>query len=182
MGAGQWRKKGDEYLVVRLATVERNENLSIADRIKSDWSAVGVKAEVESYPADAILKNVVKPRSFDALLYGQVTGSDPDPYAFWHSSQAETGQNVTGFTSKDADKAMEEARVINDEEKRKELYGRFQDIISAESPAIFLYSPTYNYVLPKKINGFAVDKILMPYDRFGNVWEWSVKLKKKIAW
>ena len=77
-----------------------------------------------------INNEVIKTRQFDALFYGQVMGADPDPYAFWHSSQTgESGFNIANFASKEADKLLEDARVISDKGKRQEIYFKFQDCL-----------------------------------------------------
>ena len=62
---------------------------------------------------------------------------------------------------------------------RIEKYKKFQEIITQEIPAIFIYSPTYTYVQSKKIKGFDIKNILIPQDRFSNIDEWYIKTGKK---
>jgi peptide/nickel transport system substrate-binding protein len=183
MSAGNWRMKGDEYLVIKLTTGDTVENQKIVEAIKKYWETIGVKTELEILPAGEMQSGIIKERNFEALFYGQVVGADPDPYAFWHSSQTgEDGFNIANFANKEADQLLEDARITSDINERIAKYKEFQNIVTKEIPVIFMYSPTYTYVQDKKIKGFDVASILSPRDRFTNVGEWYIKTKKKLIW
>ena len=183
IGAGKWRAKDDEFLVLKLTTVDNEENTQIAQAISGFWQEINIRIEVELISANQIQAEIIKPRNFSALFYSLVVGADPDPYPFWHSSQiGENGLNITDYANKDVDALLEDARLTSDIEARKEKYKKFQEIIAEEAPAIFLYSPTYTYVQSKKVKGFDVRNILIPRDRFANIAEWYVKTGKKLVW
>jgi peptide/nickel transport system substrate-binding protein len=183
MGEGEWRKKHDKYLIIRLATVDRNENAQIVEAIKRYWEQIGIKTEVKVFPVSVIQSEVIRERNFDSLFYGQVVGSDPDPYAFWHSSQTgDEGFNIANFVNKEVDELLEDARLVADQNERKEKYFRFQEIIAEEVPAIFMYSPLYTYMQSGNVKGFAVRDILLPRDRFANVEEWYLRTGQKLIW
>jgi peptide/nickel transport system substrate-binding protein len=148
--------------------------------IQECWQSLGIKVELEIIPKNEIQKETIKPRAYQILLYGVISGFDPDPYSFWHSSQREVpGLNLAGFANRDADHLLEQARQTNDKEKRKELYITFQDIIAEELPVIFLYSPTHSYLVDKKIKGIDIKQISIPSDRFANIEEWYIKTKRR---
>lgn len=183
LGVGKWRKKGDKYFTIRLVTVDRAEYIRVADRVKSYWESLGVKTEVEIVPVAISQSEVIKSRNFDVLLYGQVLGADPDPYLFWHSTQTnDGGYNVANFQNKEVDQLLEDARQALKQEDRQAKYKKFQEIITEEVPAIFLYSPIYTYPQAKKIKNFNIKDILVPSDRFDNINEWYLKTGKKIIW
>jgi peptide/nickel transport system substrate-binding protein len=183
VGAGKWRQKNNEFLVIRLSTVDRNENRLVLDEVKKYWEAIGVKVEEEVLPAAQMQTEVLKSRNFDALFYGQVLGGDPDPYAFWHSSQiGAAGFNIANFANKEADQLIEDARLTSDIAKRQEFYKKFQEIVAEEEPAIFMYSPVYLYAQNTKLKGFAVKDIVLPSDRLANVQDWYLKTGKKLVW
>jgi len=182
LGAGDWRMKDGKYLIFSLSTVENNDNIAVAELLKSDWEKIGIKIITNIVPVNQI-QSEIKRRNFEALLYGQIVGYDPDSYAFWHSSQTgENGLNITDFSNKEVDKLLEEARQTSNLEQRIEKYKKFQEIIVEELPAIFMYSPVYIYVQSKKIRGFAVENIAVPHDRFNNIADWYVKTGKRITW
>lgn len=183
VGQGKWRQKNGEFLIIRLSTVDRNENRIVAEAIKKYWEDIGVKTELEVLPASQMQTEVIKNRNFDALFYGQVLGGDPDPYAFWHSSQTGTdGFNIANFSNKEVDQLLEDARLTSDVAKRQEYYKKFQEIIAEDEPAIFMYSPVYIYVQNTKLKGFAVKDILLPSDRLANIQEWYLQTGKKLVW
>ena len=48
----------------------------------------------------------------------------------------------------------------------------FEKEIDNDLPAIFLYSPKFIYVVPKRIQGVAFKRLTVPSERFSNVYEW----------
>ncbi|MFH1427667.1 MAG: peptide ABC transporter substrate-binding protein [Patescibacteria group bacterium] len=183
LGPGSWRKKGNDYFIIYLTTVETEENIKVAEVIKKYWEEVGVKTIVNIMPINQIQTEVIRSRNFQALLYSQVVGNDPDTYVFWHSSQiGEGGLNIANYTNKEVDQLLEDARLTSNIEVRTEKYKKFQEIIAEDLPVIFLYSPTYTYVQSKKIKGFGVNNILVPRDRFANITDWYIKTGKKLIW
>ena len=88
--------------------------------------------------------------------------------------------NISNFINKDVDQLLEDARLTSNIAKRQEKYKKFQEIISEEVPAIFIYSPVYTYMQDKKIKGFNIKNIFYPSDRFANINEWYLKTGKKL--
>jgi len=188
VGEGNWRRKDNKFLTIKLTAVETEESVKETEMIKKFWEEIGVKTEINLIGAadkefNKSETEIIRSRNYEALLYNQIVGADPDLYVLWHSSQAvENGLNLSNFENKEADQLLEEARIISDQETRKNKYFRFQEIIAEEEPAIFLYSPTYAYVQNKKIKGFATSGIIMPSDRFSSVSGWYIETKKKLVW
>lgn len=183
LGVGEWRIKGNDYLIINLTAVDTPEYAKTVEEISKFWQAINVKTIINLAQSNKIQSEVIKPRSFSALFFSELTGADPDPYAFWHSSQiSQTGLNISDYSNKEVDKLLEDARLTSDINARRDKYAKFQEIISEEVPAIFLYSSNYTYVQSRQIKGFAVKNILMPCDRFSNINEWYIKTGKKIVW
>lgn len=173
------RQKAGQTLMLTITAVSQEENKKTAEIIKDLWQKIGVQVNLQIVAPEDIQKEIIKPRNFQVLLYSIVTGFDPDPYPFWHSSQIETpGLNIAGFSYSEADQVLEEARMIADEKVRHEKYQHFQNILIEQIPAIFLYNPTYTYPQDKKIKGFDLKRINLPSDRFANVEEWYVKVRR----
>jgi len=195
LGIGQWRKKSssakasadkedkEEYMVINLTTVDSENNKKVVEKIKEDWEKIGAKTIINIVPSAQIQSEVIRPRNFQALFYGQVVGSDPDSYAFWHSSQVgAAGLNIADYVNKKADKLLEDARLTNDQPAREAKYKEFQDILAQDLPAIFMYSPTYTYLQGKKIKGFGTQNIILPHDRFADITGWYIQTGKRIIW
>jgi len=173
-----YRKKSDTILEINLTTVNQSENIKAAKLVQQAWEKIGAKVSLQIVEGSKISRDTIKPRNYQALLFGIIVGSDPDPYAFWHSSQIQDpGLNLTSFANRDTDAWLQEARKTNDWEKKTAAYQKFQDTLASETPAIFLYKPTYTYVADQKIKGIGLDRIIVPADRLNDSTEWYVKVK-----
>jgi peptide/nickel transport system substrate-binding protein len=73
----------------------------------------------------------VRPRQFDVIVLQVRLGADPDPFPFWHSTQAkDPGLNISGWNSREADAIIATARATTDQSARGELYARLNTTIS----------------------------------------------------
>ena len=174
------REKDGAELAFAISTINSPEYLATVDVIKQAWEGIGVRLEVKEYSTKDIQKRVINPRAYEALLFGEIVGTDPDPYPFWHSSQSrDPGLNLAVFFNKDIDQLLEEARKTNDEEQRRLKYLHFQNILADELPAIFLYNPVYTYGIDKKVRGLGGHYISVPSDRFSGIEDWYIKTNRK---
>lgn len=166
-------------LEITLATSDFSDLAKTADMIRKQWLNIGVNVNIENYGIEELKQNIIKTRKYDALLFGEVLSHNPDPFAFWHSSQKkDPGLNLSLYSNKDADKLLEEARQTLDPEERSKKLKEFQKILTAEVPAIFLYSPTYLYPISKEVKGTDVKDITIPSKRFLNIENWYIKTQR----
>ena len=180
---GLWRTKGGKILEIAITTVEQEETLQLAEYIKKSWENLNIKVNLITVPAQLAQTQIIKPRDYQILLYGVVLGSDPDQYPFWHSSQiSANGLNLSNYNNKQIDELLEDGRITNNVDIRKEKYKKFQEIIIDDLPAIFLFSQKYPYLQTNKIKGFDTINITVPSDRFNNITNWYIKTKKKFVW
>lgn len=174
-----YRQKGEIELKIVLTAFNKGNDMQAAQVISKMWQALGVKVELNLLEPNTIINEIIKNRSFEVILFGEILGIDPDPYLFWHSSQAGTnGNNLANFINKDADKLLEEGRQSNDPNIRHEKYVQFQNILADNLPAIFLYTPKYIYPLTNKIFGIDTQNIAVSSDRFANIINWYLKTKR----
>ena len=95
----------------------------------------------------------IKDRDFQALLFGAITESPSDLYAFWHSSQRTyPGLNISNYVSKDLDTNLEILRSSSDEEELSKAYSAVRTEFKEEIPGIFLFAPSLIYVAYDKIS------------------------------
>ena len=86
-----------------------------------------------------------KQKNFDAITLGWSGGGGvafpPDAYTVWHSSQIEGGGfNFIGFRNVEVDGILERYREEFDQDKRAEMYQRFQQILNEDQPYTFLWN------------------------------------------
>lgn len=150
-----------------------------ANLIKEQWEKIGAKINLEIIDSAVLQQDYLRPRQYEALLFGEILGADPDPFAFWHSShRKDPGLNLALYQNKEVDKLLEEARQTLDQEKRAEKYAQFQKLLADDIPAIFLFSPTYLYPVNKKVKGISIEKLAIPSFRFSQVENWYIKTRR----
>ncbi|MDP2587533.1 MAG: hypothetical protein Q8P33_02035, partial [bacterium] len=122
----------------------------------------------------------IRERTYQTLLFGEVTGADPDLYPFWHSTQiADPGLNLTSFSDEDLDKLLEEARQTTDPAARAAKQTEISKLLAEEVHAIFLYSPQYLMAVRDKLKGIDLQTITTPADRLNDVSSWYIKTKRE---
>lgn len=179
--AGTWYKKGDQWLTVTITTADQPDTRGPAEELARQWQELNIAATVQSVDAAAIQGEIIRPRAYQALLYGYLTGADPDQHPFWHSSQiGAQGFNLANFANVTADKAIEAARTATTPQARVTAYHDLQQVIAEAVPAIFLYSNAYPYIQSNVVRGFDTQAIIEPRDRWSNVTGWYVQTKKRL--
>jgi peptide/nickel transport system substrate-binding protein len=178
-----YRKKGNTILELNITTVDQSEYRAVAEKIQEDWRRIGARVDLFSVETNKMNSEVIIPRLYNVLLYGEVVGPDPDPYPYWHSSQnTNGGLNLSLYSNKKVDVLLEDARLTHDTEKRSEYYREFQQILIEDVPAAFLYSPEYQYAVDSQVKNIAEKKMFLPQDRFSDIEEWYMKTKKVFHW
>jgi len=175
---GVWEKEIDEETVsLRVAVSTANTPLfdQTATHIQKTWEDLGVIVSVEQYEQTDLVQAIIRPRSFEALLFGNDIGRSVDLYPFWHSSQKDDpGLNIAQFTSIDADALLESAREAEDEASRVEAITDFANLAATERPALFLFTPTFSYVMDKDVTVSNLGKLSTPSERFANIAQWHM--------
>ena len=159
-----------------ISTSNAPELTRSATLIKEDLGKIGIKVEIKTFEIGNLNQSVIRPRKYDALLFGQIINNESDLFAFWHSSQRkDPGLNVALYTNAKVDKILEDAFITTDENLRIKKYAEFENEIEKDIPAIFLYSPDFIYLISKNVKGFALDQIITPPDRFLNSYLWYIE-------
>lgn len=173
-------EKGKVKLSFSLSFKNDKTNTKIAEVLASDWSAIGAEVILQPYETSELLTTVIRPRSYDALIFGQNLGSDPDPYVYWHSSQTrDPGLALSIMYDKDIDNNLELARLSSNLTKAIGYYHNFQKSFAELVPAILLYQPNYHYLVEDKVKGVTSEINLSDLsDRFINLADWYIKSQK----
>ncbi|MBI5728735.1 MAG: peptide ABC transporter substrate-binding protein [Candidatus Magasanikbacteria bacterium] len=173
------RNKDGRLLELAVTTVDAPEYTKVAELIVAMWRDLGIRATVVAIDSRQIVRDILKNRSYQVLLYGEIIGYiNPDPFPFWHSSQAEyPGLNVAVFTNRNADKTLESVRSEQNETKRIDAYVKFQEILAKEIPAVFLFSPRHTFMVTSNVQGIEDARLETPSDRFNDLSHWYIKTK-----
>ena len=162
-------------LSLSLSTSNIPELVQAAKKVEEDWKAFGAQVDVRVFEPSDLNQSVIRPRKYDALLFGLVTGKNSDLYPYWHSSQRnDPGLNVSLYTNQRADKALERMRQATSSAAVAAEYAKLKAEIMADTPAIFLWSPDFIYAVPPKLHGVRLGAITTSSDRFLGVERWYV--------
>ena len=172
-------KKGTMRLKFSISTSNVPELKDVAEKLKSQWEAIGAQIEIKVFETSDLNQNVIRPRKYDSLLFGEIIGRGSDLFAFWHSSQRnDPGLNIASYANITVDKLLENIRSTRKEEDLEEKYEKLQEEIKNDIPAIFIYTPDFIYVIPKKIKGVELGSLSTPSDRFLNIYNWFIETDK----
>lgn len=172
-------KKAVSRLSFSISTSNAPELKAVAEIIKSEWQKIGAEVDLKVFDISDLNQNIIRPRKYDALLFGEIIGRDMDLFAFWHSSQRnDPGLNIALYTNIKTDKILEDARKMLVEENRTDAYLKFEEEIKKDIPAVFVYSPDFIYILPSKIMGFSLGPITVPSERFLEVHNWYIETER----
>lgn len=170
-----WKNAASKQTLDRITLRTSNvpELKNVASAIKADWERLGIAVDIELYEPGDLSQNVIRPRKYEALLYGMVIGRDQDLYAFWHSQERnDPGLNIALYANKTVDALLENVRVSADPSLRAADLQKIEDLIAADYPAAFIYAPDFTYAVPEDLRGVKLPQIITPADRFVTVASW----------
>lgn len=174
-----WVNDDDERITLTIRTSSIPEFQAIARIAKENFEAVGIPTAIEFFESSDLQQNVIRPREYQALLFGMVIGRIPDLYAFWHSSQRnDPGLNVALYTNITADDVLADARTESEKRVRDELFETFADEVESDIPAVFTHAPELTYLVPENLRGVTLPAITDASDRFVEVHTWYRETEK----
>ncbi|MDX8384214.1 MAG: peptide-binding protein [Ghiorsea sp.] len=151
---GKLKKHGKPLSFTILTNNGNKQRADTATIIQQRLKSIGITIHVRLVEWSAFIENFINKRDFDAVILGWSLSPEPDQYSIWHSSQTGARQfNFLSYKNATVDTALEQARRIFDEDKRKALYDTMQAEIQHDAPLVFLYA---GYALPainKRIQG-----------------------------
>lgn len=163
-------------LTFSISTSNSEDLVKAANIIKEELGLIGMQVEIKTFELGDLNQSVIRPRKYDALLFGEIINRQSDLFAFWHSSQRkDPGLNVAMYTNVKVDKLLEDALVTLDREKREEKYSQFEEEVKKEKPAVFLYSPSLIYITKKGLEGLSSNNIISAKDRFLDSYLWHTE-------
>jgi ABC-type transport system substrate-binding protein len=145
----------------------------VAEMIQADWAKIGVTTELAVYEYADLNQSVIRDRNYQALLFGTISSSPTDLYAFWHSSQRNyPGLNISNYVSNSLDTDLTTLRNEIDPVARAEAYASVKEEFYEETPGIFLFAPSLIYITRDKITTPLPVTSLDTSSRFARSTEW----------
>jgi len=119
------------------------ENLRLGQVIQSQAKEAGFEVEVAPTEFTSAL-DASDAGKFDTFQVGWSGRVDPDgnTYNFWHTGSS---LNRSGYSNPKVDELLEQARLVEDQAERQELYTQATEAVLEDRPLIYLYHPV-NYL------------------------------------
>ena len=141
--------------------------------LEQQLNVIGIQLEIIQLPL-AELEQTIIHRDYDLLLYGQSLGYNLDVYSFWHSSQTgENGLNLSNYANPQADSLIERIRADFNPKGKQQKLQELAEIFTEDIPAIFLYTPSYYYMVDKEFKRVKIPYLATPTDRLNKLHLWK---------
>ena len=169
----------DTPLTLTITTLNQYPLNDVASFVASSWEELGITTKINLLTPGELERDVLKPRNFEILLFGEILNRIPDPLPFWHSSQVkDPGLNLSGYDNAAADTLLEQIRRTLDKEERSDFLFELQELLGRDIPLIPLYDLPYQYVAQKEIKGIQGQLLSEPSQRFSGILDWYIKTKR----
>jgi len=173
------RTKQNQALQFTISTNDSLVNSKAAQELADQWKALNITVNLNVLPSKQLSDTLIKPRTFDVLLFPQKFGADPDPFPFWHSSQIkDPGFNLTGLADATVDSLIINTRTTTDQSARQQDYRQFNALIMSKYPVIFLDQTEFIYALDSSIKNVALKALYDPSQRFNSISDWYIAEKR----
>ncbi|MBR1123808.1 ABC transporter substrate-binding protein [Bradyrhizobium lablabi] len=128
------------------------ENEAVAQVLQSMAAEAGFDLKIRVIEFATSFKQA-QAGEFQAFLIGWSGRIDPDgnSYVFMHTGAP---QNDGGYSNAEADKALEDARLINDAAQRKAIYEKLAKTVLNDLPLIYLYHRRLLIAHTNKLEGY----------------------------
>lgn len=160
--------KGGLKLLLTYTAGDENERKA-AELYKAELTKLGIDLEIRGMPWDAQWEMAKSrdPKDRQDMFMFYWWPDYADPYSFLRSifhSEQEIVFNLCYWSNPEYDSLIDEANKIAGPERQKaiELYGKAQEILVEEAPAIFVFDQQYVRAVHKSFKGF-VDNPAYPH-------------------
>ncbi len=149
-------KDGNRVQFTILVKSEDQSRIAAAVQIQQDLKQIGIQADLQTLTFNTVLQKLLARRDWECYVGAFESGVvEPNFVAlFWNSkgsfhmfnqgSQSKkrpiVGWKATAW-EQEIDRLFQEGAREADESKRKEIYGKFQQIVAEELPVFFLVNP-----------------------------------------
>ncbi|MBV8067610.1 MAG: peptide ABC transporter substrate-binding protein [Candidatus Eremiobacteraeota bacterium] len=170
-------QKNGQRLVIAIVTnnssvTRRKEALEVQAMLRE----VGIEAEIKSYPADVLfapagMGGILQLGRFDMSVSGWFAGIDPDDSTqFTCENFPPGGYNYSRYCNPEMQTAQAVALTHYDRASRKGAYGRIQELLVRDNPALFIYWLRQMEPISVDFHGFDPN----PVEESWNAWQWSI--------
>lgn len=196
--------KSDQKLQFTLSYADNSDRTRLAEQIKANLQQIGIQIQLDPKSPTALMESrlrkdfelillgvstFVDPDRYEFFASGQLDVTNND-----QAATDTTGLNISGYKSGKlvtdidkqnkgkiikiplADKLLDQARKLSDTNitERKKLYSEFQSVLAEDIPVIFLYYPSMQYAVSKRVKNITLENISNSEERFDKAFTWEI--------
>ena len=133
------------------------------------WSEIGAEVEVLGMEWGAYL-TLTKEGPYDWGVFMNMYIPSIDPDIIWFKKEAGDAYNRAGYRNDKVEELYAQGLLEFDREKRTEIYKEIQQILTEESPWIWVYYEQGHTAINKRVKGIEINDLGL-----NDVWEWSIE-------
>jgi len=168
-------KPTGDIMKLTLTTLDNDLQRNKAEGLKKQFTEKDIDLNIK-YLNPVEMQETLSKKDYELLLIGFDFGHDPDPYVFWHSSQMEN-MNFAGFSDKNSDILLEDARMLTDYSARNEKYNQFFETIKSEALGVFYDPISFSYQIKSEIKNATINCSEVDY-RYDGIEKWYLETKR----
>lgn len=170
-------EKFSDQQKLTLSTLDANTQKAQAEKIKKQFKKQNINLTIKYYDASDF-QNILDQKDYELLLFGYDFAQDADPYLYWDSSQINY-KNYAGFSDKNTDLILEEARMTQDASVRNQKYEQVYQVLNDQAVAKFFPNITTDFVIDSgQIKGLTSIIGADPVMKYYNFSNWYIKEKR----
>lgn len=136
---------------------------------QQQWRDVGADVEVQGLEWGAYLQMTKEgPYDWSSFVNAYIASVDPD--LIWFKREADPSYNRVDFQNARVQELYEQGLVEFDRERRAAIYQEIQQILTDESPWIWLYYEQGKSAISTRVQGIRITKMGL-----NDVWEWWIQ-------
>jgi peptide/nickel transport system substrate-binding protein len=166
-----WRRRQGSVLrfdvLVPSSSSTRRE---LAAALQAMWRVVGARVTVTTVDFP-VFQERLREGKFDCYIGAWLDEPSPRGLADQWTRAGWQGLNYGHYANPRFDLLFHQAAATAEPEAARRLYRRAMDVLNADAPAIFLYSPTNKAAVSTRLNGVEID----PYSWLSGLPAWRVR-------
>jgi peptide/nickel transport system substrate-binding protein len=137
-----------------MVTSQYPETVSAAQVIADNLAEIGITVKIRTVDFATWLDEQSK-GNFDMLMLGWLGNIDPNDF-YYNQHHSKGANNAQGYSNKEVDRLLDEARKETDVDARQKLYDQAASTIAREASYIYLYNPDVIQAWSPALEGYEV--------------------------
>lgn len=121
--------------------------------LREQLAKVGIRLQIQRVELGVWIKNF-QSKQMGFTFNDWATAPDPNLLFYRHFHKAPEGADFRNWNNEEASRLLDEGRIESDPAKRKEIYGRFQQVMAESVPTIMLFSADHIVVRSDKVRNY----------------------------